>query len=211
MNLTTGRIQQFVSALKKAGGSSGNKSLRETLGWDEEFYWRVQGQLISEGRLAAGRGKGGSVRLTEDDESDTAPAGSLPDAGIAPPAGARERHLYAPLKVSIEKWIKRFALDDVLVDETHSRGSKNTGGTFSRPDITAVGNRRYRFLPTQLEVITFEIKPRQSVSILGALESIAHREAAHRSSSSTQFHEASLMRRMIATGSWSSRRNLASA
>jgi hypothetical protein len=85
------------------------------------------------------------------------------------------------LKASIEgKWINRFALDDVLVDETHSRGSKDTGGTFTRPDITAVGFRSYVYLPKRLEIVTFEIKPAEAISIMGVLEAIAHREAAHR-------------------------------
>jgi len=95
---------------------------------------------------------------------------------------ANERSLYAPLRSALEtKWIKRFALDDALVDETHSRGSKATGGTFTRPDITAVGIRHYVYLPKRLEVITFEVKPADAVSIMGVLEAIAHREAAHRS------------------------------
>jgi hypothetical protein len=80
----------------------------------------------------------------------------------------------------LKKWIKRFALDDVLVDETHSRGSKDTGGTFTRPDITAVGIRSYVYLPKRLEVVTFEIKPAEAVSVMGILEAIAHREGAHR-------------------------------
>jgi hypothetical protein len=74
----------------------------------------------------------------------------------------------------------RGPLNDVLVDETHSRGSKDTGGTFTRPDITAVGVRSYVYLPKRLEVVTFEIKPAEAVSIMGILEAIAHREAAHR-------------------------------
>jgi hypothetical protein len=71
-------------------------------------------------------------------------------------------------------------LDDVLVDETHSRGSKDTGGTFTRPDITAVGIRSYVYLSKRLEVVTFEVKPADAVTIMGILEAIAHREGAHR-------------------------------
>jgi len=172
MNMTKGRIQDFITTLEKMGGSSGNSRLRQTLDWDEELYWKVQGHLIGEGQLAAGRGRGGSVRLTE------AP---ISTAVATSPVSAKEKSLYTPLKASIEgKWIKRFALDDVLVDETHSRGSKDTGGTFTRPDITAVGIRSYVYLPKRLEIVTFEIKPAEAVSIMGVLEAIAHREAAHR-------------------------------
>jgi hypothetical protein len=182
IKLTSKRIQEFIAALQTAGGSSGNGSLRRALNWDEEFYWRVQGDLIKAGRVVAGRGKGGSVRLTEIQAVvATAKAATIPGGIASQSAALKERDLYAPVKASIEgKWIERFALDDVLVDETHSRGSKDTGGTFTRPDITAVGIRRYVYLPKRLEVITFEIKPAEAVSIMGVLEAIAHREAAHR-------------------------------
>jgi hypothetical protein len=181
VNLTQGRIREFIEALTQMGGSCGNKSLRAALKWDdEEFYWRVQGLLIGQGLIAAGQGKGGSVRLTKTDAAAGAAADSIP-ATTKASVIVRERNLYAPVKASIEgKWIKRFALDDVLVDETHSRGSKDTGGTFTRPDITAVGIRSYVFLPKRLEVVTFEIKPAEAVTIMGVLEAIAHREAAHR-------------------------------
>jgi hypothetical protein len=65
MKLAEGRIKEFIAALEKLGGSSGNGALRQALDWDEEFYWKVQGRLIGEGRLSAGRGRGGSVRLTK--------------------------------------------------------------------------------------------------------------------------------------------------
>lgn len=152
------------------------------LDWDEEYYWKMQGYLIEAGQIVAGRGRGGSVRLTEAQlpavATERTPNNSpLALAGIA----RNERALYPPLKEAIEgKWIKRFALDDVMVEETHSRGSKDTGGTFTRPDITAAGIRRYVFLPKRLEIVTFEVKPSDAISIMGVLEAIAHREASHR-------------------------------
>lgn len=182
-NITTKRIDEFISALEKAGGSSGNGSLRNALGWKEDYYWKMQGYLIEKGRISAGRGQGGSVRFTESQaiESGTESL-QLPSPDEGTKDSLKERTLYAALKSTIlDKWIKRFALDDVLVDETHSRGSKDTGGTFTRPDITAVGIRRYVYLPKRLEIVTFEVKSSSSVSIMGVLEAIAHREAAHRS------------------------------
>ncbi|WP_315778531.1 MULTISPECIES: hypothetical protein [unclassified Bradyrhizobium] len=98
---------------------------------------------------------------------------------VTPP---RERDLYAPLRGSIEsKWINRFGFDEVRVDETHSRGSKDTGGTFTRPDLTAAGIKRYVYLSKRLEIVTFEVKLSEATNILAVLEAIAHREAAHRS------------------------------
>jgi hypothetical protein len=178
MNLTEGHIRKIIEALEEMGGSSGNGHLRQALSWDEDFYWKVQGHLIGKGRLVAGRGKGGSVRLTKTDATVLGAASVVATASVT---AAKEKNLYAPLKASIEeKWIKRFAFDNVVVDETHSRGSKDTGGTFTRPDITVGGIRSYVYLMKRLEIVTFEIKSAEAVSIMGVLEAIAHREAAHR-------------------------------
>jgi len=94
----------------------------------------------------------------------------------------KERSLYQPLKEAIEsKWINRFGFDQVFVAETAFQGSKDTGGTFTRPDITVVGIKRYVYLPKRLEIVTFEVKPAEIINIMAVLEAIAHREAAHRS------------------------------
>ncbi len=178
--VTENRKAKFIEALEDAGGTSGNSSLRKALGWDEELYWVVQGRLIEEGNIVAGRGKGGSVRFTESQAATSEISSEEIQKQNQGPT-IRERDLYPALKKSIEtKWINRFALDDVIVDETHSRGSKDTGGTFTRPDITAAGIRRYVYLPKRLEIVTFEIKTSESVTVMGVLEAIAHREAAHR-------------------------------
>jgi len=172
--VTEKRITDFISALGARGGSSGNIALRAVLKWDEELYWRVQDRLIREKRIEVGRGMGGSVKLVPEVAVDIPP----PPKGKAAQA---ERTLYAPLAESLKsKWIVRFSLDDAMVEETHSRGSKDTGGTFTRPDITTVGLRTYQYLPRRLEVVTFEVKPADSVDIMAVLEAIAHREAAHR-------------------------------
>lgn len=184
--VTDNRIKEFIECLEGLGGASGNGHLREELKWDKEFYWRVQGKLIEEGRIVPGRGKGGSVRLTvAESKADSGTAAiETPAAETAASTRRRvvERPLYEPIKATIETtWIKRFGFDDVKVEETHSRGSKPTGGTFTRPDLTVAGIRRYVFLPKRLELITLEIKPAEAVGIVGVLEAIAHREAAHRS------------------------------
>jgi hypothetical protein len=192
--VTVNRLTEFLEHLKKLGGSSGNARLREALGWeDPEFYWKVQGKLVEDGRIVPGRGQGGSVRLTEAESRPTVTA-ELENDGKAGQVGkngtasnqqrkrAAERPLYPPIRTTIEAtWIQRFGFDDVRIEETHSQGSKLTGGTFTRPDLTVVGVRRYVFLPKRLEIITFEIKPADAVDIVGVLEAIAHKEAAHRS------------------------------
>ena len=54
----------LLNALRAAGGSSGNQALRQELGWNESTYVRVKEDLVSSGRLAPGRGRGGSVSMT---------------------------------------------------------------------------------------------------------------------------------------------------
>jgi type I restriction enzyme M protein len=45
------------------GGSKGNQTLREELGWDEATYDAVKNDLVVSGRLIPGRGRGGSVAI----------------------------------------------------------------------------------------------------------------------------------------------------
>ncbi len=174
VRVTAKRLREFKAKLEMLGGSAGNIRLRRELGWEEGFYWEVQGRLIKDGDITAGRGLGGSVSLTAAEAEEAEP--------VAPFVANSERELYEPLKASIKtKWINRFGFDSVEVEETHSRGAKDTGGTFTRPDITAAGIRRYVYLPKRLEIVTFEVKPATNVGVMGVLEAIAHREAAHRS------------------------------
>jgi type I restriction enzyme M protein len=57
-------IERFIAALASLGGSAGNQRLLEALGWQDSTYQRIKQQLIDDGRLRAGRGRGGSVALT---------------------------------------------------------------------------------------------------------------------------------------------------
>lgn len=42
--------------------SVGNIALRAELGWSEPRYWRIHSQLVENGRIIRGRGRGGTVR-----------------------------------------------------------------------------------------------------------------------------------------------------
>jgi len=53
----------FVAALTELGGSAGNGKLREALQWEEAVYNAVKDQLIADGVVNTGRGRGGSVSL----------------------------------------------------------------------------------------------------------------------------------------------------
>jgi hypothetical protein len=55
--------QSLLSTLSSLGGSKGNQSLREDLGWDEATYFVVKNDLVNAGRLLSGKGRSGSVSL----------------------------------------------------------------------------------------------------------------------------------------------------
>lgn len=58
----------FLEYLDSLGGKVGNKTLREALGWEEDRYEAVKENLIGQNLVAAGQGRGGSVRAVK--ESD---------------------------------------------------------------------------------------------------------------------------------------------
>lgn len=60
---------KLLTTLAKLGGSAGNGRLCDALGWSETTYDRVKVELVEEGLLKVGRGRGGSVSLVEADEA----------------------------------------------------------------------------------------------------------------------------------------------
>jgi hypothetical protein len=65
----------FIDKLKELSGDGqnfiGNMTLREALGWEVDQYDRIWDQLKTEGRIIPGRGKGGSVSITDAPGSKT--------------------------------------------------------------------------------------------------------------------------------------------
>lgn len=55
--------RRFVAVLAELGGSAGNGRLREALRCDEAAYHAAKEELIAEGVITPGRGRGGSVAL----------------------------------------------------------------------------------------------------------------------------------------------------
>lgn len=56
--------ERFISVLAEQGGKSGNHSLRDQLGWDDGKYAAVKDQLVDDGQIVPGKGRGGSVALS---------------------------------------------------------------------------------------------------------------------------------------------------
>jgi type I restriction enzyme M protein len=77
---------RFVGTLTELGGSAGNGRLREILQWDEATYNAVKDDLVNEGMVFPGRGRGGSVSLSGAVEAEVEEA--APVAARAKPARA---------------------------------------------------------------------------------------------------------------------------
>jgi len=91
---TEQQIEQFIGTLVSLGGSAGNQHLLEALGWQDSIYQRVKQQLIDDGRIRPGRGRGGSVALAESVSSLPKPV-TEPSAAIkrqANEARKEDRH-----------------------------------------------------------------------------------------------------------------------
>lgn len=171
----------FLEKLKALGGTAGNVSLRAELYWDDERYWRTHGLLSDEGVIARGRGKGGSVSIVS--TSDDPGVESLNPIGTLVNVAARELDLYEPAKFTIETtWVKERSFDDHMVEVTALPGRRNTGGTWTRPDISVLATKAYPFLPDRIfEIITFEVKSAEAVNVTAVFEALSHAQFATQS------------------------------
>lgn len=161
----------------------GNKSLRTQLaeaGWSEDLYWEIRNRLIERGLLTKGKGKGGSVRrvplppavetLPVDQDQPQPPAN----------APAPERDLYQPMiEVIKTRWAQDYRVDSLVAEITASQGTRQTGGKWTRPDITAASLKTFPYLPGRhFDLITFEIKPVETLDVTVVYEALGHRRAA---------------------------------
>jgi len=174
----------LLALIPEDGGSIGNKTLRQKFtkkgkkivsDITEEDYWDIRNDLLDDGEIAKGRGRGGSVfRLIEDEDESVETATDEVKS---------ESDLYEPFYKTLQDyWVKEKDLREYVVQQTHSQGRRKTGGTWTRPDMAIVSVGKYTYVPGKiLEVTTFEIKPRGSLSIVGVFETAAHAAFAHRS------------------------------
>lgn len=123
------------------GSAVTNLSLIKRLGWKEEKYWRVRDRLLDTNTLIRGRGRGGSVRRRVTD----AVQASVPGRGVR--VSVPELAPYPPLlKVLQTERAREMRIEphQIHFEETAKQGKKATGGTWTRPDITAVSVRSFQ-------------------------------------------------------------------
>ena len=185
----------FLSNLREQGNRIGNTVLQRELKWNETKYWQIHQQLLKDGVIAKGRGYGGTVMLVErpvDLSASFAGGNDIQALVDATPKAVveslveeytSELQLYPPVRKQLEAhWALQRQLDDCHCEVTALQGRRDTGGSWSRPDLAVIAYRKYEFLPERVfELFSFEVKPASDISIKGVMEALAHREAATRS------------------------------
>ena len=171
----------LLKKIPEDGKFIGNKALRTILNWEPEKYFRVRNRLVESGELQVGQGKGGSVGLFPE---------FVPSAATRRPTEAKlkptpESKYYAPICEGLKnQWVKATfpSLTDFQIQITANRGSLDTGGVWTRPDIAVYGYGAHRFFPGRTyDLISFEIKKSDSTDVRAIFEAKGHSRRASRS------------------------------
>lgn len=173
--------KKLLDLIPKNGRLIGNvtlldKFVNETKKTSDD-YWRVRNELINEGVFGKGKGKGGSVYLI------IVPSTTSSSFASNENQKTKEQNLYAPFLETLKAfWTNDNDLSNYIIEITANQGSKETGGKWTRPDITIIDIKTYPYYPTKtIEIITFEIKPHEGYGIESVFETAAHTLFAHKS------------------------------
>jgi hypothetical protein len=138
---------------------------------------------LKRGVIVRAKGRGGAARRAHPENSAASAASAeaelIGEAALAYLHGA---DLYPHIRTALETfWAKERQIEPLAVEVTAAQGRKATGGRWTRPDIISVAVRTYRYLPGKyMEVVTFEVKPSDAISVTAVYEALAHlRSATH--------------------------------
>lgn len=168
----------ILAHLPLNGMMRGNIALRKaTRTVTNGDYSGAKQALLQAGLIRVGKGNGGSIGLAQPFISDGAP-------GSIAPRGGLELQLYKEVAERLPsryEQTQRFDKEPVI-EITAVQGRKNTGGKWTRPDITVVLRHQFSVLAgAHLEVHTYEVKPAGKFSVDAIHEARAQRRCAHRS------------------------------
>lgn len=181
--------QKLFELTPPDGTTIGNAALREKLKaavdgdtFSQGDYWDLRNSLITDGKLEKARGRGGSVRRVPP-VTEAAVVTDVPAEGTTPVVTATEATLYEPFQKVIQNgYVPDNDLRPFIMEITAFQGRRNTGGRWTRPDVTLIAIQTFTYVPNKLfEVITFEIKPDLATALDGVFEAAAHSAFAHRS------------------------------
>lgn len=176
----------LIEKVRELGGSAGNARLQHSLNWEEEDYWAIRDRLIDLGSLRRYRARGGAVALVppaQPVQVESEAQEQLAEQQSVSANTPAERDLYKPVAEILKgQWARDSRFRHHIVEITASQGRRNTGGTWTRPDIVVAALRIFPFLPGKFfDLITFEIKPTWGVNVTAVYEALAHRRAATQS------------------------------
>ena len=159
-----------------------NPTLMRELGWESDKYFAIRNRLIDRGEAIKGRGRGGSTSLISSEETSIEVEDNEAKNSTPAPARITEDSLYEPcLKIIENNWTDDEGFDRHLSYNTARQGRRSTGGKWSRPDLAVLALKAYPYLPGKtFEIITFEVKPPDDVTVEGVFEALAHQQMATR-------------------------------
>ncbi len=160
---------RFLAAL--GGSPRGNSALREELRWSLSRYRAVREQLLADGLIRLGRGRGGSV----------VPIG-YSEKPLSTGAFTRETDLYVPLQAQLAEWwidLKSARKEDVATQVFMQSPNRKYNGIWVNPDLVLAWAR---YLPmtraSALDLVTFEVKMPSQIDVRAVHEALGHRRRA---------------------------------
>ncbi len=177
LQLTTDEYR-LLMALPASGEPTGNTSARRKLSLTKSRYARARQGLLDKQLVLKAPGQGGALRrapVTEGSELSATDGGSVPT--IRPRVA--ETALYGPIRETLDKeWADDRGFHSLVIEETAHQGRRRTGGSWTRPDLVAIGTKTFKHVPhQQFEVVTFEVKPMEQLNAVAVFEALAHRRA----------------------------------
>lgn len=170
---------ELLRKIRAKGGHAGNVTLQRELAWGDDRYWAIRDRLVDSGQLQLGKGKGGSVSLVAQaippDDLGQRAAQTTPTI-----SEITEADLYQPVAEVLRKdWARDMRFRSHIVEVTARAGRRDTGGTWTRPDIVVAALRVFPHVPGKFfDLITFELKSLSGINVTGVFEALSHRRAA---------------------------------
>lgn len=179
--------QALLDVLPLDGSGIGYRKIAERLDWDDadtRRLYEARNQLIDLGIAKRGRGRGGSVARIDPAEFSEAEKPDYRNEPEVEPVSLeattpREQDLYNPiLSVLREHWVHDQRFDRFDAQITAQQGRRQTGGRWTRPDLVVVAESNFEFLPSQFDLVTFEVKTTEGLDVTAVYEAVAHLRAA---------------------------------
>ncbi len=166
-------------------GSITNEALKHKLrragGFSTKKYWDYRKELIEHNLIRFGLGRGGSVLLNEPTEEIEEVEEEKPEE--------RKKEREPKFHVIFKDYLEN---NDVrgIRDRPHSKawvavtgnpkGWKRNSGRHSRPDVMMVSHIKYKYLPADATVTTYEMKRREALDDTKCVfEAASHQKGAH--------------------------------